>query len=366
MRQPGDEPAAGDQHPLHLDLATRARGPRPTASWRPSTSPASTRTRARRSCPSRSSRSTRGSRSSTSSREGVRVDARSAHDPNRDPRAGRPEPDPERPRRRAPVVTPETVSVTGPRVGRRAGRRGPGQRPDRAERSRRRPRRRADARRRPRRPPHAGRRRAADGPRPIAVFSDAESRPLPVTPVVSGTPAAGYEVDRDRRRSVDRLGRGRCRRDPRPRRGARRSRSRSTARRRTSIQNVGLALPEGVQPAGGQDVTVRVTVTIEPVAATPQLRRRHRPGRDARRASTTALDVQRDRASSAARSPTSTGSTRPSSPCSRRSAGWVRARTWSRSPRTCRSGLTLVTVDAADGHASRSRRPAARPPSAAP
>jgi hypothetical protein len=31
-------------------------------------------------------------------------------------------------------------------------------------------------------------------------------------------------------------------------------------------QEVGLALPEGVQPAGGQDVKVTVTVTIRPIA----------------------------------------------------------------------------------------------------
>ena len=42
----------------------------------------------------------------------------------------------------------------------------------------------------------------------IAVFSDLESRPLPVTPVLGGTPAAGYEIVGIAVDPLHRLGRG--------------------------------------------------------------------------------------------------------------------------------------------------------------
>lgn len=99
----------------------------------------------------------------------------------------------------------------------------------------------------------------------IAVFRQAKSRPLPVTPVVSGTPASGFEVTGI---AVDPLivsvegeadailGLSEAPTDPVSVSGA------------TSdvVQRVALALPEGVQPAGGEDVRVTVTVTIRPVA----------------------------------------------------------------------------------------------------
>jgi YbbR domain-containing protein len=99
----------------------------------------------------------------------------------------------------------------------------------------------------------------------IAVFKHAESRPLPVTPVVTGTPAAGYEVTGIKVNplivSVEGdadaiLGLSEAPTDPVTVNGATQS----------VTQSVGLALPVGVQPAGGADVTVRVTVSIQPVA----------------------------------------------------------------------------------------------------
>jgi YbbR domain-containing protein len=99
----------------------------------------------------------------------------------------------------------------------------------------------------------------------IAVFRQVESRPLPVTPVVSGSPAAGYEVTSI---SVSPLivsvegeadaiiGLAEAPTDPVTISGA----------TQDVIQDVGLALPDGVVPAGGEDVKVRVTVTIRPVA----------------------------------------------------------------------------------------------------
>jgi YbbR domain-containing protein len=98
----------------------------------------------------------------------------------------------------------------------------------------------------------------------IAVFKNAESRPLPVTPVVSGAPAAGYQVTGI---TVDPLivsvegdadailNLAEAPTDPVSISGA------------TSdvTQNVALALPEGVLPAGGAATTVQVTVTIKPI-----------------------------------------------------------------------------------------------------
>jgi len=99
----------------------------------------------------------------------------------------------------------------------------------------------------------------------IAVFKQTESRPLPVTPVLSGAPAAGYEVtgiavspqivsiegDAD---AI--LGLTEAPTDPVQINGV----------TQDVIQEVGLALPTGVQPAGGQDVKVTVTVSIRAVA----------------------------------------------------------------------------------------------------
>jgi YbbR domain-containing protein len=99
----------------------------------------------------------------------------------------------------------------------------------------------------------------------IAVFKQTESRPLPVTPVISGAPAAGYEVTgiavNPQIVSVEGdadaiLGLAEAPTDPVQINGV----------TQDVTQEVGLALPEGVQPAGGQDVKVTVTVTIRPIA----------------------------------------------------------------------------------------------------
>jgi YbbR domain-containing protein len=99
----------------------------------------------------------------------------------------------------------------------------------------------------------------------IAVFRDAESRPLPVTPAVTGAPAPGFAIAGI---AVDPLivsvegeadailGLTEAPTEPVPVNGA----------TQDVVQNVGLVLPDGVQPAGGGDVRVRVTVTIRPEA----------------------------------------------------------------------------------------------------
>jgi YbbR domain-containing protein len=101
----------------------------------------------------------------------------------------------------------------------------------------------------------------------IAVFSDLESRPLPVTPDLSGTPAAGYEVVGI---AVDPLivtieG------DADAILGLTEAPTETVSINGVTqdvTQEVGLDLPEGVQPAGGVDVRVRVTVTIRPKVGT--------------------------------------------------------------------------------------------------
>jgi YbbR domain-containing protein len=99
----------------------------------------------------------------------------------------------------------------------------------------------------------------------IAGFKHAESRPLPVTPVLSGAPAAGYEVTgisvNPQIVSVEGdadaiLNLSEAPTEPIQINGV----------TQDVTQAVGLALPEGVQPAGGSDVKVQVTVSIRPVA----------------------------------------------------------------------------------------------------
>jgi YbbR domain-containing protein len=99
----------------------------------------------------------------------------------------------------------------------------------------------------------------------IAIFKQAESRPLPVTPVLSGAPAAGYEVTgiavTPQIVSVEGdadaiLNLSEAPTEPIQINGV----------TQDVTQSVGLALPEGVQPAGGSDVKVQVTVSIRPVA----------------------------------------------------------------------------------------------------
>jgi YbbR domain-containing protein len=100
----------------------------------------------------------------------------------------------------------------------------------------------------------------------IAVFSNLRSRPLPVTPVLSGAPAGGYRVEAI---AVDPLlvsvegeadqilSLSEAATEPIQISGA----------TQDIVKDVALSLPEGVLPVGGS-ITVRVTVTIRPIAAT--------------------------------------------------------------------------------------------------
>jgi YbbR domain-containing protein len=100
----------------------------------------------------------------------------------------------------------------------------------------------------------------------IEVFNVLRSRPLAVAPKLSGVPAPGYEVTAI---TVDPLSvsvegeadqlEGLLQADTEP--------VFITGATSDVVQDVGLALPEGVLPVGG-DVTVRVTVTIKPIAST--------------------------------------------------------------------------------------------------
>lgn len=100
----------------------------------------------------------------------------------------------------------------------------------------------------------------------IAVFNNLDSRPLPVTPVVIGAPAAGYRVEAisvnpllvSVEGEADQiLGLSEAPTEPIQISGA----------TQDVVKDVALVLPEGVLPAGG-DLTVRVTLTIRPIAAT--------------------------------------------------------------------------------------------------
>jgi YbbR domain-containing protein len=100
----------------------------------------------------------------------------------------------------------------------------------------------------------------------IEVFNVLRSRPLPVTPTLSGAPAAGYEVTAI---TVDPLlvsveGEADLLVDLAQADTAPVS---VTGATKNVVQDVGLALPEGVLPVGG-DFTVRVTVTIKAIATT--------------------------------------------------------------------------------------------------
>jgi YbbR domain-containing protein len=100
----------------------------------------------------------------------------------------------------------------------------------------------------------------------VAVFKTLRSRPLPVTPTLSGAPAAGYQVTAI---TVDPLlisveGEadalvGLAQADT--------ALVSITGATRNVVQDVGLALPAGVLPVGG-NLTVKVTVTIKPIAST--------------------------------------------------------------------------------------------------
>ena len=100
----------------------------------------------------------------------------------------------------------------------------------------------------------------------IPVFRHLESRPLPVTPVVSGIPAAGFEVTAV---SVDPplvsvegdadqiVGLSQANTDQIVISGV----------TQDVVKDVGLSLPDGVLPVGG-DVSVHVTITIQPIVGT--------------------------------------------------------------------------------------------------
>jgi YbbR domain-containing protein len=100
----------------------------------------------------------------------------------------------------------------------------------------------------------------------IAVFSNLRSRPLPVTPVVTGTPAAGYEVTAINVEPLlvsvegeadELVGLARADTVPISVNGA----------TEDVVQDVDLALPPGVLPVGGE-VTVRISVRIRPIVTT--------------------------------------------------------------------------------------------------
>jgi YbbR domain-containing protein len=100
----------------------------------------------------------------------------------------------------------------------------------------------------------------------IEVFNVLRSRPLAVAPQLSGAPAAGYEVTAisvdplsvSVEGEADRLV-GLLQAETAP--------VSITGATRNVVEDVGLALPDGVLPVGG-DVTVRVTVTIRPIVTT--------------------------------------------------------------------------------------------------
>jgi YbbR domain-containing protein len=100
----------------------------------------------------------------------------------------------------------------------------------------------------------------------IAVFSNLRSRPLPVTPVLSGSPAGGYRVEAiavspllvSVEGEADQiLGLTEAPTEAIQISGA----------TQDVVKDVALSLPQGVLPVGG-NITVRVTVTIRPIAAT--------------------------------------------------------------------------------------------------
>jgi YbbR domain-containing protein len=100
----------------------------------------------------------------------------------------------------------------------------------------------------------------------IAVFSNLESRPLPVTPAVSGDPAEGYEITGvtvdpplvSVEGEADQIV------------GLTQANTEQivvSGVTQDIIKDVALSLPDGVLPVGGS-VTVRVTITIRPIQGT--------------------------------------------------------------------------------------------------
>ena len=178
----------------------------------------------------------------------------------------------------------------------------------------------------------------------IAVFKQTESRPLPVTPVLSGAPAAGYEVtgiavspqivsiegDADAILGLDRGADGRGpdqRRDPgRDPGGGPRAAGGRPAGRRPGREGH----RDRLDPAGRRQ---------------PQLRRRDHPVRRPGRARLPPLDEPRDRARRRVRSRTSTASTRPTFTLLAQVGGLGPGTHEVTLTATLPAGLTLVSVD---------------------
>jgi YbbR domain-containing protein len=100
----------------------------------------------------------------------------------------------------------------------------------------------------------------------IVVFNNLQNRPLPVAPDLSGDPASGYEVTSITIDPLVVLVEGEADQLVNLVSAPTAPVSISGATR-TVVQDVALALPEGVLPVGGE-TTVRVTVTIRPISST--------------------------------------------------------------------------------------------------
>ncbi|HET9521879.1 MAG TPA: CdaR family protein [Candidatus Limnocylindrales bacterium] len=100
----------------------------------------------------------------------------------------------------------------------------------------------------------------------IDVFNNLQSRPLPVAPEVSGVPAGGYEITSITVNPLLVTVEGEADLLVNLSSAPTAAVSISGATQNV-VQNVALALPEGVLPVGGE-TTVRVTVTIRPISST--------------------------------------------------------------------------------------------------
>ena len=174
------------------------------------------------------------------------------------------------------------------RVGRPPGDRRPGERRHPAVGDRRRPDGRPRRRRRPGRGPGPGQHRAEQVRVKISVGSGLQSKTLPVNPIVTGTPADRLPGRVGHGLSTGRPRPGRRRRPRRPRRGRHATRSRSAGRRPISAGRCRSTCPTGSTPCPA--ARSRVTITFQPVAATPDVHGRDRPVGCPRRSDVHALD----------------------------------------------------------------------------
>ena len=113
------------------------------------------------------------------------------------------------------------------------------------------------------RPVEVTRRRPAST---IPVFSDRQSRTLPVNPVITGTPAAGFEIDVGDGRPAGRARRGRRRPARRPDPGRHGPDPDDRRVRRTRPCRSGSPCRPGSCAVGSEPISV--TITIRPVTAT--------------------------------------------------------------------------------------------------